>query len=133
MHLLFVDDEISVRRLGGRILVKLGATVTLLDDGDRLEAALRDAPLPVHAVLMDIIMERSDGVSVCTAVRRAGFTRLPIIVMSGTATIDDLAKFQAAGFDVVLPKPFDARTLLRAVEEAKERRGRQVEAELGGL
>lgn len=38
MHVMFVDDELTMRKLGGRLLEQLGCTHQCLDDGDQVRS-----------------------------------------------------------------------------------------------
>lgn len=124
MHVLLVDDEATNRRLGARLLARLGCTFELLEDGDEILPHLR-APgrsLAVDVILLDIIMERSDGVAVCRNLRAEGID-VPIIAVTGTAGAEDLPRFQAAGFDLVVSKPFNLQDIARALAVGRAIRG----------
>jgi ActR/RegA family two-component response regulator len=84
LHLLFVDDDVVNRNLGKRMLVRLGCTVVMLDDGIHVETALLSAEIPYDALLLDIQMPRLNGDTVCRMLRARGET-IPIIAMTGTA------------------------------------------------
>ncbi len=75
------DDEVVNLRLADRLLQRLGMNVTAVTFGDGSDLP-RDVPPNVTALLLDIVMKRSDGVDVCRMYRRAGY-RLPIIAMTG--------------------------------------------------
>ena len=75
----------------------------------------------LDVVLMDIMMKRSDGAVVCKQLRDNNCT-LPIIAMTGATGVRDVERFMKAGFDLVLPKPFDMKAMGRALAEARTRR-----------
>ena len=130
MHVLFVDDEDVNRRLGGRMLQKLKCTFVMLEDGDQVATALRSTTRPFDVILMDILMVRSDGAQVCQELRDVG-VNLAIVAMTGHTSVRDVQRFMNAGFDVVLPKPFDINGMRRALTEAVARRARTNAATLG--
>lgn len=75
----------------------------------------------LDVILMDIMMKRSDGAVVCKQLRDSGCV-LPIIAMTGATGVRDVERFMKAGFDLVLPKPFDMKAMGRALSEARARR-----------
>lgn len=99
MHVLFVDDEQVNRRLGARMLARLNCSYRLVEDGELVGPALQEAaasgPRMYDAILMDIIMQQTDGAEVCRELREAGCT-LPIIAMTGNTAVADVQRFLAA-------------------------------------
>lgn len=102
-HVLFVDDEPIMRRLGKRMCERAGASVTLCEDGADVAAALKEHP-SVEIILMDIVMHRSDGRGVCRALRADGID-IPIVAVTANATPDMVAEYQRCGFNAMLAKP----------------------------
>ena len=129
-NVLFVDDEHVNRRLGGRMLQRLGCTYTLVEDGEQVAPALGSAPVAFDAILMDIVMQQTDGAEVCRDLRDAGYI-LPIIAMTGNTEPRDVQRYMAAGFDLVLPKPFDMKAMARALLEGRRIRRTRVDSERG--
>jgi len=121
MHVLLVDDMGVIRRQGEAFLEQLGCTCITLEDGDEVESALRNARRPFDAIVLDIVMSRSDGAQVCRNLREAFNVRCPIIAMTGQTSSKDLQRYYAMGFDVVLPKPFTRDAIGRALVEGRER------------
>jgi osomolarity two-component system sensor histidine kinase TcsA len=105
------------------MLQRLGCTFQLLEDGDQVAECLRSSPQPFSVVLMDIVMQRTDGAAVCQELRDNGVL-LPIVAMTGNTSQKDVQRFMAAGFDLVLPKPFDIKAMGRALVEGRVRRAR---------
>jgi CheY-like chemotaxis protein len=135
MHVLFVDDETTNRRLGGKMLQRLGCTNVQIADGDEVLRALEEsaaAGRPFDAVLMDIVMPRKNGVEACEELRRAGWD-VSVIAMTGQTASSDVSQYVAAGFDVMLPKPFDVRAMQKALVEAKLLKERTAAADEGVL
>jgi CheY-like chemotaxis protein len=124
-HILFVDDEQVNRRLGSRMMQRLGCTYKLLTDGDEVAGALEVAAAekPFDMIIIDIVMQRTDGAVVCSQLRATG-VNMPIIAMTGNTGARDVKRFLAAGFDMMLAKPFDILGLGRAIVEAPARRER---------
>ena len=118
LHVLIVDDELSHRRIAGRMLERLGCTHDDIEDGDDLVRALVYSRRPYDAILLDIVMKRSNGLAVCRNLR-AQHIDLPVIAATAYHTKGDDETFCNAGFDAILDKPFSQRqlalTLMRAV------------------
>ena len=128
-HVLFVDDEKVNRRLGARMLNRLGCTYRLLEDGDEVWDALKSAETtekPFSVIVIDIIMQRTDGAEVCRELRDKGVD-IPIIAMTGNTAVRDVQRFLQVGFDMMLAKPFNIMGLARALEEAPKRREKSKE------
>ena len=81
MRVLLVDDESVNRRLGARMLERLQCSYRLLEDGSQVAGLLREDPA-FDAILMDIVMQHSDGAEVCRQLRQDGCV-LPLIAMTG--------------------------------------------------
>ncbi len=75
MHVMLVDDELVIRRLGERLLKMLGCTFVLLTDGSEIDGALDASPRPFEAILLDIVM-RTDGGQTCEMLRKKLHVRL---------------------------------------------------------
>ena len=73
------DDEKNIRELIAAFLTQEGFQVRTFSRGDALLAACEDA-LP-DLVVLDIMMPGTDGLSVCSMLRK-GSPRLPIIIVS---------------------------------------------------
>ena len=122
LHVLVVDDQPLVRRLSSHYLEELGCTSEVLEDGDEVEDALKKPrPMPIGAVLLDILMARSDGSDVAARLRAHG-CELPLIAVTAFAGARPLTAFYECGFDVVVGKPLSKASLLRALVEARARR-----------
>lgn len=107
-----VDDEHLIRRVVvsqlGRLHVK---NVVTLEDGDQLLSALDNAPRPPTCVLLDIVMRRSNGVSVLEELRRhPKWSTLSVYAM--TSNVESEALFRASGFDGLMAKPFGREHLV---------------------
>ena len=112
-----------IRRLGSTFLRQLGCTVEVLEDGDEIEAALQQPRLvPIDAIVLDIVMRRSDGGEVCRVLREKHDVQLPIIAISSYTSSKALSYFFRDGFDVVIQKPFSREALGHALIEGRARR-----------
>ena len=105
-RILIVEDDPDVRRTLERCLVREGCEVTTAVDGK--EAAEKiDAAAP-ELVLTDLEMPRAGGREVVAlAVQR----RVPVVVLTGHATVQAAVELMRAGAANFLTKPFTPDTL----------------------
>ena len=111
---LVVDDDPYARRLISEVLRQEGICVLEANSG-RQALKLTQTAVP-HFVVTDIEMPDVDGVELCRQLRQLpATTRVPIVVVSGAAAMrgDDA---NAAGCDVVLPKPCSPALLLATIQ-----------------
>ncbi len=126
--ILVVDDEIGIRELLSEILGDEGHTVLLAESA--LEArAMRDEHR-LDLVLLDIWMPDTDGVSLLKEWSAGGKLTMPVIMMSGHATIDTAVEATKIGAIDFLEKPITMQKLLRAVEKGLNRREQQLTGRL---
>ncbi len=118
-NILVVDDELGIRDLLSEILFDEGHQVELAENAARArEARLRMRP---DLVLLDIWMPDTDGVSLLKEWATAGLLNMPVIMMSGHATIDTAVEAVKIGAQAFLEKPITLQKLLKAVEQGLAR------------
>ncbi|MDD2919958.1 response regulator [Rhodoferax sp.] len=118
-NILVVDDELGIRDLLCEILNDEGHTVELAENAAQARAArLREAP---DLVLLDIWMPDTDGVTLLKEWSAAGALTMPVIMMSGHATIDTAVEATRIGALAFLEKPITLQKLLKAVEQGLTR------------
>ena len=113
--ILVVDDEIGIRELLSEILYDEGHTVELAENAAQARAA-RNASRP-DLVLLDIWMPDIDGVSLLKEWSSQGLLTMPVIMMSGHATIDTAVEATRIGASAFLEKPITLQKLLKAVDQ----------------
>ncbi|MGE4470610.1 MAG: transporter substrate-binding domain-containing protein [Desulfovibrio sp.] len=115
-HVLFVDDEEDMVRVGEQILSDLGYTVTGLTDSREALKRFQDAPESFDLLITDQTMPGLTGDRLLEAVHRIR-PDLPVILCTGYAASLDMA---GPGIDVksVLMKPFDMARLSQTVARA---------------
>lgn len=121
-NILVVDDELGIRDLLTEILNDEGHNVESAENaGQARQARLRYAP---DLVLLDIWMPDTDGVSLLKEWSASGLLTMPVIMMSGHATIDTAVEATKIGAHSFLEKPITLQKLLKAVAEGLARGGR---------
>jgi DNA-binding NtrC family response regulator len=118
--ILVVDDEIGIRELLSEILGDEGHTVLLAESAQQARA-LRAAQ-PVDLVLLDIWMPDTDGVTLLREWASNGLLSMPVIMMSGHATIDTAVEATRIGAIDFLEKPITLQKLLRSVQSGLAQR-----------
>ena len=118
-NILVVDDELGIRDLLSEILNDEGHNVEVAENAAQARAArLRDRP---DLVLLDIWMPDTDGVTLLKEWSSTGALTMPVIMMSGHATIDTAVEATKIGALAFLEKPITMQKLLNAVEQGLAR------------
>ena len=117
--ILVVDDEIGIRELLSEILSDEGHAV-LTAENAAAARTLRQAEAP-DLVLLDIWMPDTDGVTLLKEWAASGQLTMPVIMMSGHATIDTAVEATRFGALDFLEKPIALARLLAAVRSGLER------------
>lgn len=114
---LVADDDPQILHLVSRNLQFAGYAVLEAADGqqalEQIEAHVLDL------VLLDIMMPRLDGFTVCEQVRR--FSAVPIIMMTARGQDEDKIHGLNLGADDYLSKPFNVEELLARVRAVLRR------------
>jgi DNA-binding NtrC family response regulator len=118
-NILVVDDELGIRDLLSEILFDEGHHVELAENAAMArEFRLHTRP---DLVLLDIWMPDTDGVSLLKEWASGGLLTMPVIMMSGHATIDTAVDAVKIGAQAFLEKPITLQKLLTAVEQGLAR------------
>ncbi|MFC4932146.1 response regulator [Massilia sp. GCM10023247] len=118
-NILVVDDEMGIRELLSEILGDEGHAITLAENAQQAREA-RAAGAP-DLVLLDIWMPDTDGVTLLKEWQRDGMLTMPVIMMSGHATIDTAVEATRIGALNFLEKPIALQKLLKAVQQGLTR------------
>jgi len=113
-HILVVDDEHGIRDLLFEILDDEGHQVELAENADQArQARARACP---DLVLLDIWMPDTDGVSLLKEWSGSGQLTMPVVMMSGHATIETAVAATKLGALSFLEKPITLQKLMQAVD-----------------
>lgn len=118
-NILVVDDELGIRDLLSEILNDEGHSVELAENASQARDARAAGSFDL--VLLDIWMPDTDGVSLLKEWAAAGSLTMPVIMMSGHATIDTAVEATRIGAHAFLEKPITLQKLLKSVENALQR------------
>ena len=118
-NILVVDDEMGIRELLSEILGDEGHVVTTAENAHQARV-MRAAETP-DLVLLDIWMPDTDGVTLLKEWQRDGLLTMPVIMMSGHATIDTAVEATRIGALNFLEKPISLQKLLKSVQQGLQR------------
>jgi DNA-binding NtrC family response regulator len=130
--ILIVDDERNIRRTLRMVLEGEGHEVLEASSAAEAEAALAGGA-PIDAVLLDVQLGDGSGLELLEQLRRpagegeppAALAELPVLMISGHATIDDAVAATRLGAFDFLEKPLDRNRVVVCVRNAVERRQMQ--------
>ncbi len=115
-NILVVDDELGIRDLLTEILADEGHAVETAENAAQARKA-RAASQP-DLILLDIWMPDTDGVTLLKEWSATGLLTMPVVMMSGHATIDTAVEATKIGAHSFLEKPITLQKLLKAVNDA---------------
>ncbi len=125
-NILVVDDELGIRDLLSEILNDEGHSVDLAENATQARAARQGGSYDL--VLLDIWMPDTDGVSLLKEWAMTGALTMPVIMMSGHATIETAVEATRIGAFSFLEKPITLQKLLKAVEQGLARNTVNIQA-----
>jgi len=115
--ILIVDDEEELRRLGARLLTRMGHRPLVAADGEEALEIFRKEPSSIDCVIVDATMPRMNGEETLRAIRGLR-PDVPVIVTSGHPTAAVKGRFEGLHVSGFLHKPFDVAGFEGTVEAA---------------
>ena len=114
--ILVVDDESEIHQMLAEQLSDTGYETIIASDGDE---ALRKIQLNrPDLVILDVVMPKMDGPTVCAALKEDPRTKnIPIIFLTGLRPKEDELRGVEIGGYPVFAKPFNFEELLGTVRE----------------
>src|SRR3954470_1703379 len=103
MRLLLVEDDEKLARAVVRGLRHEGYAVDVSHDGDA--ALLQAAVWDYDAIVLDVMLPRTDGLAVCATLRERGCWA-PVLMVTARDQVPDRVRGLDAGADDYLAKPF---------------------------
>ena len=103
MRILVVEDDNKIASFIAKGLKQAGYAIDRCADGE--EALVLAETTPYDAAVVDVMLPKLDGLSFIQRLRSRKI-RVPVIILSAKATLDDRIKGLQAGGDDYLTKPF---------------------------
>lgn len=120
MKILIVEDDPSVARFLRKALIEASYQVEVASDG--VSAYDMAIALPFDLILLDAMLPRMDGFTVCRKIRDAGILT-PILFITARDTLEDKLAGLDGGADDYVVKPFQLAELLARVRALLRRGG----------
>lgn len=117
--ILIVDDELGVRELLLEVLEDEGHSVALATNAAQARQSCQAKRFDL--VLLDIWMPDTDGVTLLKEWSGQGLLTMPVVMMSGHATIETAIEATRIGAFDFLEKPIALARLLKTVQAALAR------------
>jgi DNA-binding response OmpR family regulator len=124
-RILVAEDDPKIAASVRLYLEHAGFEVTIAYDGRQALADARAAPPDL--VILDLMLPRVDGLSVCRALRAN--SDVPVIMLTAMTTEEDTLRGLDVGADDYMTKPFSPRELVARVRAVLRRAAAQVERE----
>ena len=112
-RILVVEDEPTIAMALRDDLELEGHAVDVVDDGESAEAAGRE--MRHDLILLDVMLPKQDGLSVCRTLRAAGVCT-PIILLTARGLEHDKVQGLQLGADDYVTKPFSPRELVARID-----------------
>lgn len=122
-HILFVDDEAVLVRLGQAMLEHLGYEVTAYTSSLEALRAFRAGPEQFDVVITDQTMPILTGATLVEELRRIR-PDIPIILCTGFSHMMNAEKAQALGVDAFVMKPGVTEELAVKIQQVLQKRPR---------
>ena len=103
-RILLVEDNIINQEVARELLIRVGLTVAIANNGKEAVAMVNQSPF--DAVLMDIQMPEMNGIEATQRIRsNARFKSLPIFAMTAHVMVNEQKECLEAGMNAHLAKP----------------------------
>ncbi|MEM7159969.1 MAG: sigma-54 dependent transcriptional regulator [Myxococcota bacterium] len=119
-RILVVDDERNIRRTLRMVLEGEGATVVEAETGEKALVELAAAEPAIEAVITDVMMPGISGLTLLERLRDpdSGRPPVPVIMISGHATVEDAVKATRLGAFDFFEKPLARDRVIVSVRNA---------------
>ncbi len=121
MRILVVDDDPIVLKMVTVTLSRAGYEVLTARDGK--EALMRVDSIQPDLIILDVMMPEMDGYELCRRLRgKPSTAAIPIMMLTGTGTLESKIAGYEAGSDDYMLKPFEPAELEARVRALLRRR-----------
>src|SRR5213592_2796343 len=113
MRVLVVEDDKKIASFVVNGLKQSGYAVDHSSEGE--DGLFRAQTIAYDAAVVDLMLPKLDGLSLIQQLRAQGI-RIPVLILSAKASVDDRVRGLQAGGDDYLTKPFAFSELLARVQ-----------------
>src|SRR4051812_16453595 len=113
MRILVVEDDSKIASFVVNGLKQSGFAVDHSADGE--DGLARAQTIEYDAAVVDVMLPKVDGLSLVQKLRSKG-VRVPVLILSAKASVDDRVRGLQAGGDDYLTKPFAFSELLARIQ-----------------
>jgi signal transduction histidine kinase/CheY-like chemotaxis protein/HPt (histidine-containing phosphotransfer) domain-containing protein len=114
LHVLLVEDNPINQEVASLMCKRLGASVSIVDNGQKAIDLYKASPKSYNIILMDIQMPKMGGYEATQILRQMGCD-LPIIALTAAATVEDKKKALKIGMNDHLSKPINTHALAKVL------------------
>jgi CheY-like chemotaxis protein len=112
---LAIEDDPNLQRLLTFLLRQQDFGVFVAGNRDEILAALRRLP-SADMILLDVILPDANGFDILSRIRQHPVLKsIPVVMLTGKATREDVLRGLAGGADGYITKPFDPEKLIEGV------------------
>ena len=116
-HVWVIDDDQSIRWVLEKTLRQAGMQVNAFESADEALDLVRGNAIPPDAIISDIHMPGSDGLSLLEQLK-SSHPDTPVLIMTAYSDLDStVAAFERGAFEYI-PKPFDVDDVIDQVRRA---------------
>lgn len=113
MRILVVEDDKKIASFVVNGLKQSGFAVDQCGDGD--QGLMLGQTVSYDAAVLDVMLPKLDGLSMLQKLRSGG-VKIPVLILSAKASVDDRVRGLQAGGDDYLTKPFAFSELLARIQ-----------------
>src|SRR5215831_14898760 len=113
MRVLVVEDDKKIASFVVNGLKQSGYAVDHANDGE--QGLIQAQTISYDAAIVDLMLPKLDGLKLIQQLRSGG-VRIPVLILSAKASVDDRVRGLQAGGDDYLTKPFAFSELLARVQ-----------------
>ncbi len=117
IRILLAEDNALNQKLARYILTRAGYQLEIVPDGKAAVDRFTSQSDEYDLILMDVQMPVMDGKKATKAIRKKGFTNIPIIAMTAQSMKGDREKCLDAGMNDYISKPIKREEVYRIVQK----------------
>lgn len=119
--ILLIEDDLNVARFLIKSLNESGYTVLHHANGTQVLQTLANDS--IQLVILDVLLPEQNGLQICTAIRNAGHTTLPILMLTALGGPENIVLGLDSGADDYMGKPFKLIEIKARIRSLLRRKG----------